>query len=162
MRVAERFWEKVDRSGGPEACWPWLGATNKDGYGKFQVWVPETGKQRHVLAHRFALELLTCRQPPSVKAMHSCDNPICCNSLSHLDWGTQKQNLQDAAKKSKTARGAQNGSGRLTASQIQDIKNHVATGGPTETVARLFGVTERYVRGIVAGTRRKGEHVGHK
>lgn len=31
--LAERFWPKVDKSGGPDACWPWLGGINGDGYG---------------------------------------------------------------------------------------------------------------------------------
>src|SRR6185312_561373 len=29
------FWDRVDRSGGPDACWPWTGAINKSGYGSF-------------------------------------------------------------------------------------------------------------------------------
>src|SRR5262245_5368741 len=26
------FWSKVDRSGGPNACWPWMASTTKEGY----------------------------------------------------------------------------------------------------------------------------------
>ena len=29
------FWDRVDRSGGEDACWPWAGAINKGGYGSF-------------------------------------------------------------------------------------------------------------------------------
>ncbi|KKN82000.1 hypothetical protein LCGC14_0312670 [marine sediment metagenome] len=31
--LAERFWRRVDYSGGLEACWPWKGAQDKHGYG---------------------------------------------------------------------------------------------------------------------------------
>jgi hypothetical protein len=28
-----RFWQKVDSSGGPDACWPWAGHIGENGYG---------------------------------------------------------------------------------------------------------------------------------
>lgn len=34
---SERFWAKVDRSGGPDACWPWLGFVRPNGYGIARV-----------------------------------------------------------------------------------------------------------------------------
>src|SRR4051812_34821080 len=34
--VEERLWEKVDKSAGPDGCWPWLGAI--DQYGRAQIW----------------------------------------------------------------------------------------------------------------------------
>src|SRR5689334_7900007 len=42
----DEFWSRVDRSGGPTACWPWMGPRTKDGYGRF----------RGRYAHRIALE----------------------------------------------------------------------------------------------------------
>lgn len=46
----ERFWEKVDRTGGPYACWPWLASKSKYGPGMFNV----DGKSVH--ARRLAYE----------------------------------------------------------------------------------------------------------
>ena len=31
--LAQRFWEKVDRTGGPENCWTWIGGVDNEGYG---------------------------------------------------------------------------------------------------------------------------------
>lgn len=33
--LPDRFWKKVDRSGGPEACWPWLASKTAQGYPLF-------------------------------------------------------------------------------------------------------------------------------
>src|SRR5438874_974236 len=32
--LKDGFWSKVDKSGGPDACWPWTGCINAWGYGK--------------------------------------------------------------------------------------------------------------------------------
>jgi hypothetical protein len=31
--LAERYWSKVDKSGGPDACWPWTAGRSAGGYG---------------------------------------------------------------------------------------------------------------------------------
>src|SRR5688500_15250667 len=33
---AERFWSRVDQTGGPDTCWPWTGSTTK-GYGNVRL-----------------------------------------------------------------------------------------------------------------------------
>src|SRR5687767_6700752 len=88
-----RFWEKVDQSGGPETCWPWLGAIQTrspgghGGYGYFF----RLNKVRY--AHRRALELTLGRSlEPGEIALHTCDNPPCCNP-AHLRAGTQLDNM---------------------------------------------------------------------
>ncbi len=43
-----RFWAKVDMSGGPDACWPWLGGTAK---GRGQFVAQETSHQAHRVAY---------------------------------------------------------------------------------------------------------------
>ena len=86
------FWDRVDKSGGEIACWPWLGQTMKSrgGYGRLVI----NGK--HVGAHRIAL-ILSKGDPdrPDLFACHTCDNPICCNP-AHLWWGTNMENVQDS------------------------------------------------------------------
>ncbi len=81
----ERFWNKIDRRGARE-CWPWLGCTNNQGYGR-------AGKRGY--AHRLAYELSYGDLPPRVVIRHACDNPLCCNP-AHLLAGSQSENMRDA------------------------------------------------------------------
>src|ERR1041384_615592 len=96
--LADRFWEKVDRSGGPDACWPWRGAMAKKDRtaGGKRGHIREGGRgSRMLLAHRVALALVGERTVDSaMEAGHLCDNPICCNP-SHLMWMTRKKNARD-------------------------------------------------------------------
>lgn len=86
MRVASRFWAKVDRSSGPESCWNWLAYLSPTGYGKF--WDGE----RKVLAHRFSLSLVGIEVPDGMVTDHLCRNRGCVNPR-HLRVVRQRTNL---------------------------------------------------------------------
>lgn len=74
-------------------CWGWRGADNGEGYPVLTV----GGEFR--LATHIALEIDGRPRPsPLHVACHECDNPPCTNP-KHLWWGTEKQNMQDAASK---------------------------------------------------------------
>lgn len=88
-----RLWSQV-KKGKDNECWPWVGATDKDGYGRFR-W--NYGMFRsHAVAYRLA-------NPDSQApcALHTCDNPPCCNPL-HLFGGTQGDNVTDRHGKGRT------------------------------------------------------------
>jgi hypothetical protein len=87
--IGERFWSKVNRSGGPDVCWPWLGRPNTWGYGTFVI---RLGVR--ILAHRMAYELTYGKIPDGLFGTHECDNPICCNP-KHITPGTSKKNSYD-------------------------------------------------------------------
>lgn len=91
----ERFEARVDKSAGPEGCWPWIGAHFKTGYGRFY----DQGKN-HV-AHRWLLGQLRGEHLvwPEERGCHRCDNPPCCNP-AHLYIGDAASNMADAAKRS--------------------------------------------------------------
>lgn len=98
-RLDARFWDRMDRSGGPDACWPWTSAiqsaspSSRGGYGYFYRY------GRVVYAHRHALALSLGRAlEPGEQALHACDNPPCCNP-AHLFAGTHRDNMQDMAAK---------------------------------------------------------------
>lgn len=85
--LAEQFWSKVDKAPGHGLdgdCWVWTGATTHRGYGR--LW-------RRMATH-IALEADGRPQPEGLFALHSCDNPPCCNP-AHLRWGTHADNMQD-------------------------------------------------------------------
>jgi hypothetical protein len=109
LTVEERFWSKVDTSGGPEACWPWTAGLIK-GYGAFKV------HGRMHKAHRFVYSLCVGQLPEydrenavsAIIVRHLCHNTRCCNPL-HLATGTHADNKQDCVDAGRQARGATHG-----------------------------------------------------
>lgn len=86
---ADKLWSWV-QVGEHDECWPWTRGRQSRGYGV--LWLPG---RRSVLTHRAALILHSGGvEPDGHSALHSCDNPPCCNP-HHLRWGTHAENMQD-------------------------------------------------------------------
>jgi hypothetical protein len=91
----ERIDEKIDRSGGPEACWPWMGPCHDFGYGLLTDGSRTDGTRRSIRVPRFVLERKLGRKiAEGMQANHTCDRPECCNP-EHLYEGTQAENMRD-------------------------------------------------------------------
>ena len=144
-------WAKIDQSAGPDACWPWTGARDKDGYG-----VTHIGK-KHAKAHRVILEIKIGR--PLTKgemACHDCpngdDHPWCCNPL-HLWAGDAPRNAQDASKKGRTLRGSRNVNARFVDEEIRHIRAALAhpTRGIVAQLAREYRVSKSTIERIRNG-----------
>lgn len=81
--MSEPFWAKVDKSGGPTACWLWQGYINDKGYGLF-------GKG--VRAHRIAYEHINGPIEKPLILDHLCRVRHCVNP-SHLEAVTHQTNI---------------------------------------------------------------------
>lgn len=147
--VAARFWAKVDKSAGPDACWPWTASLHGHGYGRFKL---ESYVQ--VGSNRMAYALHHKADPGPLCVCHSCDNRPCCNP-AHLWLGTNDDNMADMAAKgrSKTppSKGAQNGNAKLSEAQIETVKAMIRAGKTNIEIARPFGVTHQLISRIRRG-----------
>jgi hypothetical protein len=145
----QRFWSKVDRSAGPDACWPWLTGQNR-GYGCF------TNNGQNLRAHRFAYELTKGPIPDGLDCLHTCNNPPCCNP-AHLYAGTALDNSHDTIKAGHwkgnvlpPMPGELNPKAKLTWVQVDEIRSLYATGHHTiAELGRQYGVTRENTWSIV-------------
>ncbi len=148
-QTAEIFWQNVDQSGGPDACWPWILGCYRNGYGKC------SGPVR--LAHRYAYESAKGAIPVGAGfhgtcVCHSCDNKRCCNP-AHLFLGTQKENLRDMWKKGRNAPvarpGTRNGRAKLTEEDVVSIRTRAGAGEIRKQLAEEYNVSTVMISYIV-------------
>lgn len=122
----EKFWAKVDRSGGPDACWPWTRSGLPSGYG--QAWVD--GKLRY--SHRVAFEVTKGPIPLGHFVRHQCDNPPCCNP-AHLLNGEPVENVHDMMRRGRDRRPVFHGAGHprslFTDAEVAAIRARYDAGG---------------------------------
>lgn len=135
-----RFWSHVDQSGGPDACWPWLGRRYSQGYGAVTI------LKRIYLAHRLAYELTTGPIPPTICVLHSCDVPACVNP-KHLWLGTHIDNMRDKVLKGRCRSG---GLPKFTSAQRAAIRERYAQGDISyRTLALEYGCSFQGIQRIV-------------
>lgn len=170
----QRFLSHVDRSGGADACWPWLGARDRKGYGFFKL-----THHRQVRAHRWAYERWCEPIPDGGLVCHSCDNPPCVNP-AHLWVGTNQANADDKIAKGRAryvepfnracgervgsrryperlARGEAVASAKLTEDAVRAIRIRRADGATVTALADDFGVSPAHISRIVR--RRNWSHI---
>lgn len=161
------FESRIDRSSGPDACWPWMRGCNAGGYGQFSVNGRDQG------AHRIAYELENGPVLDDLCVLHRCDNPSCCNPR-HLFVGTRADNNRDREAKGrsyrpvcpleklsrgdqhyarrtpgKLARGEKHGRTPLTAKDVCAIRKRAAAGETQAALAREYNVSANAVNKIV-------------
>lgn len=183
----ERFWSKVDNTGGPihpvlgTRCWVWAGGLRR-GYGTVVI-----GSLRKY-AHRASWELTNGDIPEGLCVLHRCDNPPCCNP-AHLFLGTVQENNADRVAKGRgrgaigeangsrtrpdrlargdahparmhpecLARGENHGHAKLTEAAVREIRKARIAGVPQRELALRFGVSRPCISLIES--RRNWSHV---
>ena len=98
----DRLMARIDRSAGPDGCWPYLGHVNRLGYGQMAITYPPAAPWRNAMAHRFAFEVLVGPIPDGLVLDHLCRNRSCCNP-AHLEPVTLAENTRRGGNAIKTA-----------------------------------------------------------
>ena len=138
MTPVDRFWSRVDRSAGPDGCWPWTGARGRRGYGQLK-W-----QGRDARAPRVAYEIGAGPIPEGLFVLHSCDNPPCVNP-AHLRVGTASDNTADARSRGRF--------GKYDWTLVNQIRAAHAEGMGIREIGRRAGVHYSSVSRIVNGQR---------
>ena len=116
-QVMAAFLARVDKSGGADACWPWLGADDgQSGRGRFSIHGKSTS------APKAAWLLLRGAIPNGLWVLHTCDNPPCVN-LAHLYLGTHADNVRDAGERRRRAVGLRCGSHKVTPEIVRAMRS---------------------------------------
>jgi len=145
-----RFWAKVDKPAGPNACWEWQATRTVLGYGRMQVRL-RPGRWTAVSAHRLAWELTYGRILPGIFVCHHCDNPPCVRP-DHLFLGTPGDNRADMKRKNRGPRydGIHNSRAKLTEADVCAIRG-LQGQATQQQIAIAFGVSQILVSLILRG-----------
>jgi hypothetical protein len=158
----------VDMSAGPDACWPFTGALNHQGYGAIQRYPDDwrnRRRAREVRAHRIAYALASGLTGPDadlalgdVAVMHLCDARYapgdityrrCCNP-AHLVGGTLAENTlhmwevgrQQTYTSAHRARGQAVGTSVLADAQVLELRRRFGAGATSAALAAEYGVSQ--------------------
>lgn len=167
-KYIERFWAKVDKSAGPDACWPWTGTRSVTGYGVMRLELDGVFSTQKV--HRLAF-LLAHGEWPEPLCRHLCSSALCVNP-AHLEAGNDQQNMADKlaagrqprgadhwlSKKASSVRGkraTRSGAGHWAAAldehKVRAIRVLIESGVALHAIARTFGVSPQTIRAIKDG-----------
>jgi hypothetical protein len=153
----KRFESMVDKSGGDDACWPFTGGLNKDGYGHFPATIDGKFEQR---SNRLAFILWVGPIPQGLHVLHRCKQSRACCNPKHLYPDTQSENtlgsVRDGTHYFKNHPGEAHYNAKITEEAVRDIRANYRY-GMARGLAEKWGIATATVRGIGQG--RSWKHV---
>lgn len=154
--IEERFWAKVDRSGGDDSCWIWTGAcagkhyNNGGGYGEIKL----DSSRQNIKAHHLSWILKNGEIPTGMHVCHTCDVTRCANP-KHLWLGTHAENQADKARKGRSHSESRPGSltpnSKLTETDIPIIRQLSFEGLSHSEIAARYQVATSNIGQILTG-----------
>lgn len=141
----QRVLASLDRSRGPDACWPWTGSRDSKGYERLKA------GGRTIKAHRAVYTLLVGPIPDNLFLIHTCpggDNPWCCNP-AHLRPGTRLDNAHDAVERGQQVQGERHHAAKLTVEQVAQIRHRFEDGETQTWLAHVYGVSQHAIWTVV-------------
>lgn len=150
----DRLAERLDKTGGTDACWVWAGDHTPPGYGLISV--VRRGVRKRFYTHRIAYEIAFGPIPDGMLVCHRCDNPPCANP-AHLFLGRGSDNHADMTTKGRgalpppTRRGVTSHLAKLTEDDVIAIRAARENGERTYDIAARFGLNQTYVYKILHG-----------
>lgn len=169
----EKFWSKIDRSGGQDACWPWLKGKMK-GYGRLAFTPVHKQGAKLLLAHRVAFILsggVLTEENPMV--LHRCVASRACCNFAHLYAGDFHQNSMDMVEQGRhpsvlhpervasgdnhwtrrkphlKTRGSKIPWSLLKEDQVREIRGLSASGMSAMDIAKKYGTSDGAIYGII-------------
>jgi hypothetical protein len=135
-------------------CWEWQKSLITSGHPSFAFTSKRLQKRIQIGGHR-AVALIKYQELDSEDfAMHSCDNPKCCNP-NHIIKGNCKQNTQDASIRGlmRSVKGSQHGKAKLTEADVYRIMTLLSNGESQTNIAKRFNVSACAIGDIKFGRR---------
>lgn len=139
--IMQRFWNKVHKLPGDDACWIWQASLNSGGYGQFRF----DGKVRR--AHQVSWKLEKGQWAPYL--CHTCDTPACVNP-AHLYEGDNQGNMDDKYK-----RGRSNHRTKYSNHLVRRIRRMYAVGFSSTYIIEQLQLPNSTVHNILNGNTRR-------
>lgn len=119
-------------------CWIWNGSPRKNGYCRSSF----MGKSWYI--HRLSFYAFKTTPKEKMDICHKCDVRACCNP-SHLFQGTRAENMRDAVKKGRHAKGQMLPQTKLSDECKKQIMKLVHSGYFYKDIAKKFDVTRHRI-----------------